>query len=162
MRSICRACPEQAAVVDNGDGSYMLQFRLSLAGTWELAAAVNGSVMPCPAAAAIPAEYGRLTAADCEIEGVDGAVACGTSDPIFVQVALWHAMPSPLSWNRTVRRCQRPSILQSTHPLSASLRCGAAEHAVVLRKSIWNPLETSCDYSGRRMSGSICSLRRWG
>jgi hypothetical protein len=97
-----RACPEQAAVVDNGDGTYALQFRLSLAGTWELAAAVNGGAVPCPAAAAIPAEHGRLTAADCEIEGVEGAVACGTSDPIFIQATTWSFC---IKWMCTKMNC---------------------------------------------------------
>ena len=76
----------QATAVDNEDGSYALQFRLPLVGAWQLIVNVNGAEVPCPAAAAIPAAYGRLTAAECEIEGVEGAVACGTSDPIFIQV----------------------------------------------------------------------------
>ena len=76
----------QAAVVDNTDGTYALQFAAPLPGAWELSAAVGGAPVPCPNAAAIPAEYGPLTAAECEVEGVEGSVRCGTSDPIFIQV----------------------------------------------------------------------------
>ncbi len=78
--------PLQARVVDNWDGTYALQFALPIAGDWELSAAVGLNGVPCAAAASVRAEYGPLTAEDCEIENVDGIVACGTSDPIFIQV----------------------------------------------------------------------------
>lgn len=73
-------------MVDNWDGTYALQFALPIAGEWELSASVGLSGVPCAAAASVRAEYGPLTAEDCEIENVDGVVACGTSDPIFIQV----------------------------------------------------------------------------
>ena len=73
-------------MVDNWDGTYALQFALPIAGDWELSAAVGLNGVPCAAAASVRAEYGPLTAEDCEIENVDGIVACGTSDPIFIQV----------------------------------------------------------------------------
>ncbi|CAL8470626.1 g10168 [Coccomyxa elongata] len=77
----------KARVVDNWDGTYALQFALPIAGEWELSASVGLSGVPCAAAASVRAEYGPLTAEDCEIENVDGVVACGTSDPIFIQAA---------------------------------------------------------------------------
>lgn len=75
-------------MVDNWDGTYALQFALPIAGEWELSAAVGGEGVPCAADAAIHAEYGPLTAGECEIDNVDGLVACGTSDPIFIQVPI--------------------------------------------------------------------------
>lgn len=44
---------------------------------------------PVPAPPAVPARFGRLTAADCEVIGLDAGetVACGSADPIFVQAA---------------------------------------------------------------------------
>jgi hypothetical protein len=75
-------------VVDNWDGTYALHFALPIAGEWELSAAVGGKGVPCAAAAAIHAEYGPLIAGECEIDNIDGLVACGTSDPIFIQVPI--------------------------------------------------------------------------
>ena len=76
----------QADVTDNCDGTYALQFRLPLAGHWQLSASVNGKEVPWPQAASLKSEHAALTAAECEISGVDGIVSCGTSDPIFIQV----------------------------------------------------------------------------
>ena len=81
--------------MDNWDGTYALQFALPIEGEWELSAAVGGEGVPCAAAASVRAEYGPLTAEECEIENVDGMVACGTSDPIFVQVPSLHCCKEP-------------------------------------------------------------------
>lgn len=117
----------QATVVDNGDGSYALQFQLPLPGAWQLCVSVNGAPVPCPEAAAIPAAYGRLTAAECEIEGVEGAVACGTSDPIFIQVhshVFGHTMRSLVSgflhwahalWVGHLVRADAPTVSSDAH-----------------------------------------------
>lgn len=79
---------------DNCDGTYALQFSLPIAGEWELGASVGGEGVPCAAAASVRADYGPLTAEDCEIENVDGVVCCGTSDPIFIQACATASVPS--------------------------------------------------------------------
>lgn len=75
-------------MTDNCDGTYALQFNLPLAGDWALSASVAGCLVPWPQAASLRAAHAPLAAQDCEISGVDGLVACGTSDPIFIQVHL--------------------------------------------------------------------------
>ena len=76
----------QAAVTDNCDGTYALQFSLAQAGGWALIASVGGKEVPWPEAAQLRAEHAPLAAQDCEVSGVDGLVSCGTSDPVFIQV----------------------------------------------------------------------------
>ena len=76
----------QTDVTDNCNGTYALQFRLPLAGHWQLSASIAGEEVPWPQAASLKAVHPPLTAAECEISGVDGIVSCGTSDPIFIQV----------------------------------------------------------------------------
>ena len=86
----------QADVTDNCDGTYALQFVLPLAGRWQLSACVAGEEVPWPQAAALKAVHAPLTAAECELSGVDGIVSCGTSDPIFIQVRAgcsWPELP---------------------------------------------------------------------
>ena len=64
-----------------------LTFTLPLVGFWELGARVGGA--PVPAPAAVRARHGALTAAGCEVAGLEPGetVACGSADPIFIQAA---------------------------------------------------------------------------
>ncbi len=75
-------------MTDSCDGTYALQFTLPLAGDWALTASVAGREVPWHGAAQLRAKWAALAARDCEISGVDGVVACGTSDPIFIQVSV--------------------------------------------------------------------------
>jgi len=84
-----RAVPAavDAAVTDNADGTFSLGFALPAAGLWELAAALGGAAVPAPPTGPLIARYGRLTAAEVEVVGLEPGetVACGSADPIFIQ-----------------------------------------------------------------------------
>ncbi len=119
-----RAVPASvdAAVTDNADGTYGLAFALPAAGLWELAAAVGGAPVPAPPTGPLVARHGRLTAAECEVVGLEPGetVACGSTDPIFIQARPRcgaRSLPPAGPWRVT-------SVARASGPLATSRRAG--------------------------------------